>query len=149
MPLKHFPDSARFVFLDFDGVLHPGLAGTFIYLPLFEEFLRRQHDVLVVISSTWRLDQPIQDILRLFSDDVRPRVVGVTPSIQAVRHGARYAEIHSWLVAHQASHLPWVALDDDESLYPFPCHQLVKCDAARGLRAQHLVEVCAKLKLKR
>jgi hypothetical protein len=46
---------AKVVFLDFDGVLHPGFSETFRHLPTFDRFLRTMPDTSVVISSDWRL----------------------------------------------------------------------------------------------
>ena len=51
----------NFLFLDFDGVLHPQYDGEptpkevcFCHLPRFEAVMRRHPGVQIVISSTWR-----------------------------------------------------------------------------------------------
>lgn len=140
IPLMTFQ---KLVFLDFDGVLHPGLAGTFIYLPDFEEWLRPFAGVGVVLSSTWRLDNPLSELLRLFSSDLRPRVVGTTPEVTG-GPAARYLEIQEWLRSH-AFNGTWAALDDDTSLFPLGLENLVLCATARGLRKPQLAELTRKL----
>ncbi len=133
-----------YLFLDFDGCLHPGLAGTFVYLPLLQEFLLEQPDVHVVLSTSWRLDTPLSELLRLFHPAVRSRIVGATPALPD-QPGQRWAEIQLWLQKNNATHCAWVALDDDKSLFPAYCDNVVWCDPARGLRKYHLPELARKL----
>lgn len=134
----------KLIFLDFDGVLHPGLAGTFCYLSRFETFLRDHPEVRVVLSTSWRCSEPFADLRNLFYPDIQPRILGVTPDLP---HRNRYGEILQWLADHQATGVPWAALDDDRHLFPPACHNLVLCDTARGLRAGHLLELKDKLGL--
>ena len=44
------------LFLDFDGVLHPGNRGTFERAPMLEMWLLKHPEVDVVISSSWRIE---------------------------------------------------------------------------------------------
>jgi HAD domain in Swiss Army Knife RNA repair proteins len=135
----------RLVFLDFDGVLHPGLAGTLIYLPNFEAFLRVHTEVGVVLSTSWREQTPFAELVSYFSPDLRERIVGVTPDF-ADGPGGRLSEILAWLTQHRFMG-PWVALDDDVSLFPGGCHNLVLCNPARGLRQPQLEAACTILGL--
>lgn len=135
-----------YLFLDFDGCLHPGLAGTFVYLPLLQEFLLAQPSVQVVLSTSWRLDKPFADLLLLFHPALRCRIVGVTPAL-AEQPGQRWLEIQRWLVQNNATRSRWVALDDDRSLFPPYCDHVVWCDPARGLRRHHLAQLEDKLAL--
>lgn len=137
---------ARWLFLDFDGVLHPGLAGTFIHLPLLQQFLQDHPDVGVVLTTSWRLDYSLEELRRYFVADLRARVVDVTPALLEYTPAKRYAEIQVWLRRHGACR-PWAALDDDASLYPPECPQLVLCNAARGLRQPQLDALRVKLGL--
>src|SRR2546427_1343239 len=57
--------AAPIVFLDFDGVLHPEFCHEskhFCCLPLMEDLLRQASTCLVVISSTWRLQAPVEKL---------------------------------------------------------------------------------------
>ncbi|WP_342133673.1 HAD domain-containing protein, partial [Hydrogenophaga sp. OTU3427] len=70
------------LFLDFDGVLHPEFSHEsrhFCCLPVLEQVVRQLQDCEVVISSTWRLDFPLDRLREKFSSDLAARVVGATP----------------------------------------------------------------------
>ncbi len=134
------------IFLDFDGVLHPCTAGTFIYIERLEAFLRKHPRIRVVFSTSWRLQQGWFDLLALFSQDLRERFVGVTPNLGEAA-AVREHEIHAWLRANGCQRLKWVALDDDATLFTPYCAQLVLCETIRGLRATQLAQIEAKLGL--
>lgn len=142
--IREMPIS-RLLFLDFDGVLHPGLAGTFIYLPMLEDYLRAQPSIGVVLSTSWRQQESFPKLLEIFSPDIRSRIVGATPTFPDSPE-VRYCEILAWLRANRFSG-PWVALDDDTSLFPNFCDNLVVCLTHRGLRPPQLASVSQKLNL--
>jgi hypothetical protein len=137
----------KLIFLDFDGVLHPCTAGTFIYVDRFEAFLRKHPCIRVVFSTSWRLDHGRHDLLALFPADLHERFVGVTPHLDDALPAVREQEIHAWLHANGAQRLDWVALDDDASLFTPYCAQLVRCETIRGLRATQLAQIEARLGL--
>lgn len=122
------------LFLDFDGVLHPEGVGAeleFCHLGTFEQLMREFPQVLIVVSSTWRLEVSWDRLKQHFSPDIQPRLVGVTPSLselQGVR-GQRQRECEAWLRQH-ANESPntsvhWLALDDRESYFDEGCENLV------------------------
>jgi hypothetical protein len=130
--------------LDIDGVCHPLNTRTrqnFCCLELLEAWLRQRSAVGVLISSSWREVHPLDKLSLFFSDDLRHRVVGVTPvfekmygkqwtrtaaEIAATRY-QRQVEIERWMEAN-APQERWVALDDDPSLFEPGCARLVVCD---------------------
>lgn len=134
------------IFLDFDGVLHPGLAGTLIYRDLFSEFLAKHAAVRVVFSTSWRLNYPFLELRSLFPTELRSRFLGITPN-----HGNGYGpirenEINAWRSAN--NHLGrWVALDDEATLFSSGCPNLVLCESIRGLRKAQLSAIEQKLAL--
>ena len=70
------------LFLDFDGVLHPEHCHEsrhFCCLSILEDALRQVPECQIVITSTWRLEQSYEDLLRRFSPDIAAMVEGVTP----------------------------------------------------------------------
>ena len=84
-------ESARALFLDFDGVLHPTTieadieedeikvdTGLFGWLPALVSVLRPHPDVSVVVHSSWRYVHDI-DELREMLGALGPRFVGATP----------------------------------------------------------------------
>lgn len=133
------------LFLDFDGVLHPEFCHPnqhFSCLPHLEAAVRRVPDCEIVIASTWRLNHPLQDMLRSFSPDIAARVVGVTPFVihltdipDSLLAYEREAECQAWLRSNDRAHLPWLALDDRSWIYrPFNRH-LYLVDGRKGLQA--------------
>lgn len=104
-----------FLFLDFDGVLHPPYDGLptpkevcFCHLPRFEAVMRQHPGVHIVISSTWRQQFGLAQLRGYFCADIAQRIVGVTPKYPAEgppRLHVREWEILQWLQTHQASHL--------------------------------------------
>lgn len=121
------------LFLDFDGVLHPFLARSsaevFCFLPRLEKVLCEFSAVQIVITSTQREVIPLALLVQRFSPDIAVRIVGITPVLE-VRDagdvaGIRHREILAYL---RGSNADWLALDDDASLFPPGCAELVLCD---------------------
>ena len=70
------------LFLDFDGVLHPEHCHEskhFCCLPVLESALRQVPEFKLVITSTWRLQSPLEQLRQRFSSDVAVRIAGTTP----------------------------------------------------------------------
>ena len=71
------------LFLDFDGVLHPEHCHEskhFCCLPVLESALRQVPELKLVITSTWRLHSPLEQLRQRFSAAVAARIAGPTPS---------------------------------------------------------------------
>lgn len=112
------------LFLDFDGVLHAcggAIAGErFSKKPMLEALLRESdlRHVVVVISSTWREVYPLRKLASIFSDDIRPRIIDVTPTLfDTASDYLRYREIREWLNLHPDVSR-WVVLDDAMEDFP-------------------------------
>lgn len=124
------------LFLDFDGVLHSGNSGTFALLPGLEQVLREYPYVDIVISSEWR-NAGIEYLRRLFSRDIAPRVLGITPDYRG--SGSRESEIRHIVSRYGIRH--WVALDDNLKLFPGRPSNLVVTEFGTGLTPTHLQEL--------
>lgn len=127
------------LFLDFDGVLHPGNAPVgadtdFCHIPVLEEWLRQYAYVQIVISSSWREIMKLSAIRELFSPDIRDRIIDVCPQLpyDEEYEFIRHAEILAWL---EQSHYqgPWLALDDCPHFFPPDFEQLIVCQKDIGL----------------
>lgn len=119
-----------YLFLDFDGVLHPVFPMAdwdtadnqlFAFVPRLESLLRAHPNVRVVISSSWR-ERRAMDVLREpFSEDIRERIIDKTPVLPAAERphgrGVRQLEVERWLKHNGLSDALWVAVDDDDMLY--------------------------------
>lgn len=126
------------LFLDFDGVLHPRAPGKALFsnLARLEAVLREFEFVEVVITSTWRENMSFEELQALFSPDIRPRVIGVTPVVEiefpAGPHGTREEEIRLFLEQGKYQERSWLALDDEERLFQPGGANLVICPTQIG-----------------
>ena len=130
------------LFLDFDGVLHPEGEGhlpsdsrEFCFLPRLEKLLRQFSDVNVVISSAWRVRVSYEALVAPFAEDIRSRIIGVTPTRYTGRahsYAHRESEILAWLEQNCASGQQWVALDDAEWQFDTHKDRLVVCCSFSG-----------------
>ncbi len=120
-----------FLFLDFDGVLHPISRpnGTFSQLGLFESTIRKIPELKIVISSGWRLELPYDQLLDRFSPDIRSRIVGVTPNLQGELQHTREKEIREWLFYNGEHPRNWIAIDDSDWLFTPGCKNLILVDS--------------------
>lgn len=130
------------LFLDFDGVLHPIPSHDkqfFSCLPRLEALLREFPKVQIVISSMWRADG-VENLLRYFSEDIRPRIIGGTPWSEVPAYApdsefilgvVRHSEILAWIAENNYAG-PWVALDDSWREFPAGCEELIVCPEETG-----------------
>lgn len=129
------------VFLDFDGVLHPGFDNTFSCLPVFERLLKKYPQLQVVISSSWREARTLEELRQIFHVRLRQRIVGLTPILPGSN---RQAEIRQYCEAHGIRR--YVILDDGEELFPRHCPNLYLTNPATGLTAADLRHIIAILR---
>lgn len=129
-----------FLFLDFDGVLHPVSArpeARWTAVDLIAALVEEVPDTAVVVSSTYRAVMAFDRILELFPPPMRDRIVGGTPVI-AVDWGdtnlpRRHREILAWLQGNGYSDARWLAVDDDAEYFAEDCQQLWLVDGVIGL----------------
>lgn len=113
-----------FLFLDFDGVLHPmgarrGECDFFCCVEAFEDALRESgRAVQIVISSAWRYQHTLEQLRVPFSKDIAKMIIGMTPVLDnGLEPGQRLVEVQRWLRKHRKSEAAWVAIDDMPELY--------------------------------
>lgn len=149
MSLKTYPsEDGMTLFLDFDGVLHPDPCAQeawFCRRDLVQHVLREFPQVDIVLSTTWRLRDPLDtsgDHLKpYFSTDIAGRIVGATPNHKDLDRGQapdgmdlypREWECTAWLRANRPYSQHWLALDDKAFLFrPFNKNLMV-INAATG-----------------
>ncbi len=131
------------LFLDFDGVTHPEVCTKpelFQALPHIEEVLRGLPQVEIVISSAWRLQHTMEELLQPFAADMAPRVVGVTPCIKrfsgdwlpnGLEDFSRECECVSWLRKNRPG-AHWLAIDDIDHWFRPGCSDLLLTDPTEG-----------------
>lgn len=143
------------LFLDFDGVLHPEHCHEskhFCHLPILEAGLRQVPESIVVITSTWRLEQSLEDLRQRFSPDIANMIQGVTPrycELENVPHTLvtyqREAECHAWLRANNSHHCNWLAVDDRSWLYRPFCKSLLLVNGRDGLTEANACQLVKRL----
>jgi hypothetical protein len=147
------------LFLDIDGVLHPrplpgqsGQTDLFSALHLLEDVLRQAPDVEVVISSSWREHHPLDEMREFFSEDLRERIVDVTP-LPPLAGGPgelsdypRHAECAAWMAQRRPAGTPWLAIDDACEEFVPDCAQLLLVDGSVGLTPASAAELLARLR---
>lgn len=122
----------KFVFLDFDGVLHTqyGRDSTlWSLLPRFEAVLRDCRETQVIVSSSWGDSRTLDDLRAFFAEDVRHQIVDKVRthrvSFRSGR-GERAAACERFCRRRRLRSGEWVALDDTSSLF-LPRSPLIVC----------------------
>lgn len=133
----------KILFLDFDGVLHPASAyatSPFVHAQALADCLR-PYDCEIVISSSWRFQYTMQEMLSMLPDVLTERVTGVTGPVH-IGALARYREIQNYLSRYaRPAAVSWRALDDSSWEFP-PClPELVLCNINEGIGASQLTEL--------
>lgn len=130
--------AVAYIFMDFDGVTHPwGEVEDFRCLPQIEAVVRDYEEARIVIASDWRMLFSLPKLVSRFSEDIRPRILGVTPHVipkhGAELHGLREREAMLWLGQHapDVASAAWCALDDAPGNW-FTRSRLLLTDFKRG-----------------
>jgi HAD domain in Swiss Army Knife RNA repair proteins len=122
MTPMHQSEPRVYVFLDFDGVMRRLSSQPFKFdvdcRERFESVLREYPHARVVIASIWRLGLSLDALRKMFSPDIAPRIVGVTPEAPGLVKHYRLREVLGYLRRHGASEAPWVIIDDNRAQYP-------------------------------
>lgn len=143
------PDCIAFV--DFDGVTHPEHCRVdllFENLPILEAALLPFERCMIVISSSWRVFHPLDEMREYFCRDLQSRVIGRTPVLKPPNRsgpletevwGERQLECEAWLLKEQLwlpkarrSQTAWVAIDDREDWFMPRCRNLLLTDSRFG-----------------
>ncbi|MBU0589191.1 MAG: hypothetical protein KJ852_16600 [Gammaproteobacteria bacterium] len=134
------------LFLDLDGVLHPEGVGAeleFCHLDIFEQVMREFPQVQIVVSSSCRLGESIEDLRSHFSIDIQDRIVGITPRLPEFdsMRGQRQRECEAWVSEHRPQ-ARWLALDDRAQYFDAGCQRLVLIlhvhDSGAGLEGAYV-----------
>jgi hypothetical protein len=135
------------LFLDIDGVLHrraPG-AEKFTALPQLQQSMRRLPRLEVVISSSWREVFDFEDLVELFDEDLRDRIVGSTPVLNQDTEFVRQRECEQWMRTHRPPDHEWLALEDEQALFEPGCPHLLLVSGSKGLQLEDLTRLDERL----
>lgn len=126
------------IYCDIDGVLHRWPCKVeemfnSVCIGLLDRTLR-DRNVGIVITSTWRLEWPLETLTARLGP-LGPRVVGVTPEIEdPFVHHTRYQEVLSHWNQQDPTPARWVAIDDEPGRYPTDLPNLILTNPATGLQ---------------
>ncbi len=127
-------DTVKYIFTDFDGVLHPVTAKECERFSnagkLLEAIAGYEDEVRVVITSSHRHGYELSALKALLPRPLAKLVVGITPRCKG--KFPRYEEIRAYIDQH-APGADWCALDDEPMIFPKPCEQLILCNSFVGL----------------
>lgn len=121
------------IFLDFDGVLHPKMNGSFELTSNFLAVLNHFPRATIVISSNWK-DGLTKDTLTDIFGQYTNRVIGKTIS----KGGNRQEEILSYVRNHSIE--CYIAIDDDcrYTLFEPTCNFLFRTNYYSGLTKEEI-----------
>jgi hypothetical protein len=139
---------SRVVFLDIDGVLNRANARGLLSsaqgiepdkVALLNELVRRS-GASVVLSSSWRLERPLEQVqAALVAAGFEGVLVDATPSVRSSHRGE---EVSLWLEDHGVPPSRCVILDDGNNLAPHAERQ-VRTDGRHGLEPGHVEQALA------
>lgn len=144
-------DHPVYLFLDFDGVLHPSWLGeTFEQADHLGRVVFDSPEVRIVVTSSWRKKYDLDQLRTMCGPLLGPRIISTTPlmlineqlgAVKPADWRVRHEEIALWLeinaptgregsdpegnAAIASSRVDWLALDDSAEFFPDPCPQLV------------------------
>ena len=143
----------KYLFLDFDGVLHPDRYSLSNYDPdrvfrnneIFSQApilaaLLTEYPCQVIISSSWRFTHSLDEIKEKLPKGIAKNVAGVTGDAYVGPH-PRYNEIKEYLMSHNKSFFSWRALDDSKLEFPNGCTDLILCDPNTGIATKQILEL--------
>jgi hypothetical protein len=126
---------SKFLFLDFDGVLHSSTTTNsnqfFTRSVLLDETLE-MFECNIVISSSWRFHYSFDFLVSKLSKNTRDKVIGATGDPYIGRY-SRFNEITQYLNSKNIVNADWVSLDDSVYEFPEKCQNLIQCNPNTGL----------------
>ena len=143
----------KYLFLDFDGVLHPDRYSLSNYDPdrvfrnneIFSQApilaaLLKEYPCQVIISSSWRFTHSLDEMKEKLPKGIAKNVAGVTGDAYVGPH-PRYNEIKEYLTSRNKSLFSWRALDDSKLEFPNGCTDLILCDPNTGIASKQIQEL--------
>jgi hypothetical protein len=133
---------AKYLFLDFDGVLHPSLCNDndrFSKVDLLSRALTSS-PCQIIISSSWRFQFTLDQLRKMLPISISNLVVDVTGEALNGQY-ARYNEIKHWLENKQKPFSDWKAIDDSINEFPPNCPNLIATKSSQGITKDQIIEL--------
>jgi hypothetical protein len=133
---------AKYLFLDFDGVLHPSLCNDndrFSKVNLLSQLLTSS-PCQIIISSSWRFQFTLDQLKTMFPVSISNLVIDVTGEAITGQY-ARYFEIKQWLESKQKPFADWMTIDDAINEFPPDCPNLIATKSSQGITKDQIIEL--------
>jgi hypothetical protein len=133
---------AKYLFLDFDGVLHPSLCNDkdrFSKVNLLNQTFTSS-SCQIIISSSWRFQFALDQLKKILPVSISNLVVGVSGEALNGKY-ARYNEIKHWLKSKQKPFADWMAIDDAINEFPPDCPNLIATKSSQGIAKDQIIEL--------
>ena len=135
------------IFLGFNGVLHStnSKALEFELVPLFAQYLGPYANKFkIVISSSWRQNHSLEFLINIFPPSIKRTINGITPThLNDLSAQGRYNEIKDYCNACSIKNNEWIAVDDNPTLFPPQCQNLVLVNSIKGVTEKELARIVA------
>ena len=144
---------SKYLFLDFDGVLHPDRYSLSNYDPdrvfrsneVFSQApvlagLITEFPCQIIISSSWRFTYNLEEMKEKLPKAIAKNVIGMTGDAYIGPY-PRYNEIQEYLISRNKSLYGWRALDDSKMEFPNGCTDLILCDPNTGIASKQIQEL--------
>ena len=131
----------KYLFLDFDGVLHPSLSDSsknLCHAPMLAGLIS-EYPCNIVISSSWRFQYSLEEIKKMLPKSIAYCVRGTTGNAYEGPY-PRFNEIKFYLQVHGKTLVDWKALDDSME-FPPDCNNLIRCNFRTGLEQPQIMEL--------
>ena len=133
---------AKYLFLDFDGVLHPSLCNDndrFSKVNLLSQALTSS-PCQIIISSSWRFQFTLDQLRKMLPISISNLVVDVTGEALNGQY-ARHNEIRHWLESKQKPFADWMAIDDAKNEFPPDCPNLIATKSSQGITKEEIIKL--------
>lgn len=130
----------KILFVDFDGVLWPRATEIPVRQELLVEFFDKHPDARIVISSNWRFQHQLEELVWYFPKEIHSKIIGTLDLRDEGGGPARQEAIKRWLRECKEP-VTWAVLDDTPGLFQLNYSRLVLTDRTRGFTAEDLLKV--------
>lgn len=135
----------KYIFLDFDGVLHSTNYDTleFELVPMLAKGLSPYSEkFVIIISSLWRQNHSLEFLINIFPPSIKRNIKGITPThLNGLSRGGRFNEIKEYCQSYHIKDSDWIAIDDNASLFPPQCTNLVLTATTKGITEKELAKL--------
>ena len=133
---------AKYLFLDFDGVLHSSLCADndrFSKVNLLSQAFISS-PCQIIISSSWRFQFTLDQMKKMLPVNISNLIIDVTGDAITTEY-ARYFEIKQWLTNKQKPFADWMAIDDSVNEFPPDCSNLIATKSSQGLTEDQVIKL--------